>query len=165
MVPGVNVARINAHTWAVTVRGFNGRFNNKLLVLMDGRTVYTPNFGGVVWDVLDLPLSNVERIEVIRGPGGSVWGANAANGVINIITRKLPKPKAGCWLQVTGILNKDLEPFNMAAKRARARTTVSTRNISTKANSPVPQLPMEEMAGECFEAAFAAIVCFLRKTR
>jgi iron complex outermembrane recepter protein len=73
MVPGVDVARINAHTWAVTARGFNGRFSNELLVLMDGRTVYTPNFGGVFWDVLDLPLTNVERIEVIRGPGGSVW--------------------------------------------------------------------------------------------
>jgi iron complex outermembrane receptor protein len=86
MVPGLDVARINANTWAVSARGFNARFSNELLVLMDGRTVYTPTFGGVFWDVLDLPLGNVERIEVIRGPGGSVWGANAVNGVINIIT-------------------------------------------------------------------------------
>jgi iron complex outermembrane receptor protein len=88
MVPGLDVARINANTWAVSTRGFNGRFSNKLLVLLDGRSVYTPTFGGVFWDVLDLPLNNVERIEVIRGPGGSVWGANAVNGIINIITRE-----------------------------------------------------------------------------
>ncbi len=88
MVPGLDVARINANTWAVSARGFNARFSNELLVLVDGRTVYTPTFGGVFWDVLDLPLGNIERIEVIRGPGGSVWGANAVNGVINIITSK-----------------------------------------------------------------------------
>jgi iron complex outermembrane recepter protein len=87
MVPGMDVARINANTWAVNVRGFNARFSNELLALIDGRTVYTPTFGGVFWDVLDLPLQNVLRIEVIRGPGGSIWGANAVNGVINIITR------------------------------------------------------------------------------
>jgi iron complex outermembrane recepter protein len=88
VVPGVDVAQINANTWAVSARGFNGRFSNELLVLVDGRTVYTPSFGGVFWDVLDLPLDDIERIEVIRGPGGSVWGANAVNGVINIITKK-----------------------------------------------------------------------------
>jgi iron complex outermembrane receptor protein len=88
MVPGLDVARINANTWAVSVRGFNGRFSDKLLVLLDGLSVYTPTFGGVFWEVLDLPLNNVERIEVIRGPGGSIWGANAVNGVINIISRK-----------------------------------------------------------------------------
>jgi iron complex outermembrane recepter protein len=88
MVPGLNVARINANAWAVSARGFNARLSNELLVLMDGRTVYTPTFGGVFWDVLDLPFGNVERIEVIRGPGASIWGANAVNGVINIITSK-----------------------------------------------------------------------------
>ena len=88
MVPGLDVAQINANTWAVSARGFNAKFSNELLVLMDGRTVYTPTFGGVFWDVLDLPLGDIERIEVIRGPGGSLWGANAVNGVVNIITRK-----------------------------------------------------------------------------
>jgi iron complex outermembrane recepter protein len=88
MVPGLDVARINAYTWAVSARGFNGRFSDKLLVLLDGRSVYTPTFDGVFWEVLDLPLNDVERIEVIRGPGGSVWGANAVNGVINIMSRK-----------------------------------------------------------------------------
>jgi iron complex outermembrane recepter protein len=88
MVPGVDVAQINGSSWAVSARGLNGRFSNELLVLLDGRNVYTPTFGGVFWDVLDVPLEDIERIEVIRGPGGSTWGVNAANGVINIITRK-----------------------------------------------------------------------------
>jgi iron complex outermembrane receptor protein len=88
MVPGLDVARINANTWAISTRGFNGRFTNKLLVLLDGRSVYTPTFGGVFWEALGLPLNNIERIEVIRGPGGSIWGANAVNGVINIISKK-----------------------------------------------------------------------------
>ena len=87
MAPGVQVARIDASKWAVSIRGSNGRFANKLLVQVDGRTVYTPLFGGVFWDVQDVLLEDVERIEVIRGPGASVWGANAVNGVINIITR------------------------------------------------------------------------------
>ncbi len=88
MVPGLDVAQINGNTWAISARGLNGRFSNKLQVLMDGRSVYAPSFGGVFWDVFDLPLEDIERIEVIRGPGGSIWGTNAVNGVINIITRK-----------------------------------------------------------------------------
>ncbi|MCB1806245.1 MAG: TonB-dependent receptor, partial [Candidatus Competibacteraceae bacterium] len=88
MVPGLHVARLNANQWAVTARGFNGQFANKLLVLVDGRTVYTPIFSGVYWEALDLPLADIERIEVIRGPGASLWGANAVNGIINIITKQ-----------------------------------------------------------------------------
>ena len=95
LVPGVDVAQITANTWAISVRGLNGRFSNELVVLVDGRTVYTPTFGGVFWDVLDLPLEDVERIEVIRGPGGTVWGANAVNGVVNIITKKAAETKGG----------------------------------------------------------------------
>ncbi len=87
MVPGLNVARIDANTWAVSARGFNGRYANKLLVLMDGRSVYSPLFSGVHWGELGANIEDIERIEVIRGPGASVWGANAVNGVINIITR------------------------------------------------------------------------------
>jgi iron complex outermembrane receptor protein len=88
MVPGMDVAQLNANTWAISARGLNGRFSNELMVMLDGRPVYSPTFGGVFWDVLDLPLENIERIEVIRGPGGSIWGANAVNGVVNIITKK-----------------------------------------------------------------------------
>jgi iron complex outermembrane receptor protein len=86
MVPGLDVAQINANTWAITARGFNHQFSDKLLVLIDGRAVYTPTGGGVNWDTQDVPLEDIERIEVIRGPGATVWGANAVNGVINVIT-------------------------------------------------------------------------------
>lgn len=87
LAPGVQVARINANRWAVTIRGFNGRYANKLLVLVDGRSIYTPVFAGVYWEIQDLLMEDIERIEVIRGPGASLWGANAVNGVINIITK------------------------------------------------------------------------------
>lgn len=87
MVPGVNVARINTSGWAISVRGFNSALTNKLLVLIDGREVYDPLFSGVYWDIQDTPLEDIERIEVIRGPGASLWGSNAVNGVINIITK------------------------------------------------------------------------------
>jgi len=88
IVPGLDVAQINANNWAVSARGFNTQFEDKLLVLIDGRAVYTPLQGGVNWDTQDVPLEDLDRIEVIRGPGATLWGANAVNGVINIVTRK-----------------------------------------------------------------------------
>ncbi|MBK7643489.1 MAG: TonB-dependent receptor [Planctomycetes bacterium] len=86
-VPGVSVARLDSNRWAVSIRGFNGQFANSLLVLVDGKSVYTPLFSGTWWDTLDVPLDDIERIEVIRGPGAALWGANAVNGIINIITK------------------------------------------------------------------------------
>src|SRR5882724_11054563 len=88
LVPGLQVARIDQNKWAIGSRGFNGRFDNKLLVLIDGRSVYTPLFSGVYWNVQDVMLEDIDRIEVIRGPGATLWGANAVNGVINIISKK-----------------------------------------------------------------------------
>ncbi len=88
IVPGLQVARVDSNKWAITSRGFNQIFSNKLLVMIDGRTVYTSLFSGVYWDVQDTLLEDVERIEVIRGPGATVWGTNAVNGVISIITKK-----------------------------------------------------------------------------
>lgn len=88
MVPGLQVAHIDANKWAITARGFNAWHANKLLVLIDGRTVYSPLYSGVWWDVQDTMIEDIERIEVIRGPGAALWGANAVNGVINIITKK-----------------------------------------------------------------------------
>ena len=87
MVPGLQVARIDANKWAITSRGFNSLLASKLLVLMDGRSIYTPLFSGVYWETHDVVLEDVERIEVIRGPGATLWGANAVNGVINILTK------------------------------------------------------------------------------
>ena len=95
MAPGLNVARVDSHTWAVSSRGFNDTFANKLLVLMDGRSVYTPLFSGVYWDVQDTMLEDIDRIEVIRGPGATLWGANAVNGVINIITKSAKETRGG----------------------------------------------------------------------
>jgi iron complex outermembrane receptor protein len=87
LVPGVQVARGGSSSWAISVRGLNSGLANKLLVLIDGREVYDALFSGVYWDIQDTPLEDIERIEVIRGPGASLWGANAVNGVINIITK------------------------------------------------------------------------------
>ncbi|MBN1394435.1 MAG: TonB-dependent receptor [Pirellulales bacterium] len=107
MAPGVEVARIDTHTWAIAVRGFNNRYTDKLLVLIDGRTVYTPITTGVYWDVQDVMLQDLERIEVIRGPGGTIWGANAVNGVINIITKKAKKTQ-GALVTYGGGADEDL---------------------------------------------------------
>lgn len=87
VVPGLYVGRTNSHIWQISTRGFGDLNNNKMLVLVDGRSMYTPNNGTVYWDALDIPLENIERVEVIRGPGGTLWGANAVNGVINIVTK------------------------------------------------------------------------------
>ena len=102
MVPGVSVAKIDSSKWAVTARGFNGRFARKLLVLIDGRCIYSPLFSGVFWDVQDTALEDIERIEIIRGPGATIWGANAVNGVINIITRNANDTTGGLISAGTG---------------------------------------------------------------
>ena len=87
LAPNLQVARASANGWAISSRGFNSSSANKLLVLVDGRSVYSPLFSGVFWDVQDLMLEDIERIEVISGPGGTLWGVNAVNGVVNVITR------------------------------------------------------------------------------
>ncbi len=102
MVPGISVARIGSNKWAVGSRGFVGRFSNKLLVLVDGRSVYTPSFSGVYWEAQDIMLEDVERIEVIRGPGATIWGANAVNGVINIISKHAADTQGGVLVAGAG---------------------------------------------------------------
>ena len=108
-VPGIQVAALDGNKWIVSSRGFSGRYANKLLVQIDGRSVYTPSYSGVYWDMQDLMIENIDRIEVIRGPGATLWGANAVNGIINIITKNAADTqgwliKAGAGNQTEGLL-------------------------------------------------------------
>ncbi len=109
LVPGVEVAQINRHRWAVSIRGFNDFYASKLLVLIDGRSVYTPLFSGVFWNQQIVPVESIERIEVIRGPGGTLWGANAVNGVINVITKSAKESQGGQFRAVAG--DSELESY------------------------------------------------------
>ena len=95
LAPGVEVARINADTWSIGIRGFGTRLSRSVLVLIDGRSVYSPLLAGVYWEVQDMLIEDVDRIEVIRGPGGTIWGPNAVNGVINIITKSSKETQGG----------------------------------------------------------------------
>ncbi len=97
VVPGLHVARLDANKWSVSSRGFSGRYANSLLVLVDGRSVYTPFFSGTYWETRDVMLEDVSRIEIIRGPGGALWGANAVNGVINIVTKDASETQGGLF--------------------------------------------------------------------
>jgi iron complex outermembrane receptor protein len=105
MVPGLEVAQVTPSVWAISARGFNSQYSNKLLVLIDGRTVYTPLFSGVYWDAQDVPLDSIEHIEVIRGPGATVWGTNAVNGVINIMTKSARETHGGIAMGEGGTLD------------------------------------------------------------
>lgn len=107
LAPNLQVARIDARNYAITARGFSNAFSNKLLVLIDGRSIYTPLFSGVFWDAQDVVLEDVERIEVISGPGATIWGANAVNGVINVITRSAKDTQGGFASTVAGAGEKD----------------------------------------------------------
>jgi iron complex outermembrane receptor protein len=108
LADNLEVAQINAHDWAISARGFDANLANKLLVLIDGRAVYTPLYGGVLWNVQDYLLEDIDRIEVISGPGGTLWGANAVNGVINIITKSAEKTQG---LYATAAAGNQLQDF------------------------------------------------------
>ena len=100
LVPGIHVARQTSNTWAVSSRGFSNVNSEKLLVLSDTRSIYTPLFSGVAWDVQDYLLQDIDRIEVIRGPGATLWGSNAVNGVISITT-KSARDTQGAYAEAT----------------------------------------------------------------
>jgi len=115
MAPGIEVSRLDENKWAITCRGFNRRYANKLLVLIDGRTVYTPLFSGVYWDLQDTLLEDLDRIEVIRGPGAALWGANAVNGVINIITKHAQDTQGGLVSGGAGTVKKKVLQVHASA--------------------------------------------------
>jgi iron complex outermembrane receptor protein len=116
MVPGLNVAHIDSNKWVVGSRGFGDRFSGKLLVQIDGRTVYNPINAGVYWDAFDYPLEDIERIEVIRGPGASVWGSNAVNGVINIVTKPAKDTLGGLVSGGSGTEDRGLLTFRYGGR-------------------------------------------------
>ncbi len=116
MVPGMLVSRVDASEWTVTARGFNSLYNANMLVLIDGRSVYQSTFGGVNWDELDIPLGDIDRIEVIRGPGGTLWGSNAVNGVVNIITKDSKATQGLYATSQTGSDNNDMADLRWGGK-------------------------------------------------
>src|SRR6266851_7404806 len=119
LAPGVEVARVDSNTWSLGVRGFESTLSRSVLVLIDGRSVYTPLFAGVYWQVQDTLLEDIERIEVIRGPGGTIWGANAVNGVINIITKRAQETHGTLVSAGGGNLDQDFANFRYGAGNSK----------------------------------------------
>ncbi len=151
MVPGVQVARMHGNAWAISSRGLNHQYASKLLVLIDGLTIYTPIFSGAFWDNHDYVIDDIDRIEVIRGPGGSIWGANAVNGIINIITKNSAQTQGTYFSQILGNddnsiteiryggKTEDLNTFRVYAKRALRgpldRLNDGSRNVDATFNN------------------------------
>ncbi len=138
LAPGVQVSAIGNNKWAISIRGQADRFSNKLLVLVDGRSVYSPMFSGVLWEALDVPLENIERIEVIRGPGASAWGANAVNGVINIITRSAFDTLGGSATLAAG---SELRGYGMARYGWKPGPDSAVQLYAKAHDSDAAQLP------------------------
>lgn len=131
MVPGIQVGRISANEWAISSRGLGGRYSRYLLVLVDGRSVYTSLFSGVNWDELNIALEDIDRIEVIRGPAGTAWGSNAVNGVINIITRK---PDVEDKLRVRATAGNLEEPGSLLLSGTVKTSANSLLNVTAQEN-------------------------------
>jgi iron complex outermembrane recepter protein len=153
LAPGVQVAQINASKWAVSVRGFGGLYSNKLLVLVDGRSVYNHLFSGVMWELLDLMIDDIDRIEVIRGPGAAVWGANAVNGVINILTARAADSQ-GLLVRAGG---GTFEPGQIAARYGGSVGNTSYRVYSQWSEIGDTRLASGQAAGDHWTRALAGV--------
>lgn len=129
-VPGMTVARMDNNKWAVSARGFNQRFFGKMLVQIDGRTLYNPFTSGVYWDAVDYPLEDIDRIEVIRGPRAGVWGANAVNGIINIITKPAIATPGGLLVAGGGTSDRGLGTFRYGGATGDVRYRIYGRAFS-----------------------------------
>jgi iron complex outermembrane receptor protein len=143
LAPNLHVARADANQYAISARGFNSVLANKMLVLVDGRTIYSPLFSGVFWEVQDMLLEDIDRIEVLSGAGGTLYGSNAVNGVISIITRNAAETTGGLLKAATGNHERVLGgrwgadneagwPFRLYAKRYLADATTLTSGASTR---------------------------------
>jgi iron complex outermembrane recepter protein len=153
MVPGLNVAQISASAWAISARGLNDHYADKLLVMLDGRSVYTHTFSGVYWDGLDLPIEDIERIEVVRGPGGSSWGANAVNGVINIITKKASQTHGGMIVAGAGNLQQGFGTVQYGSRVGHNTDYEFSANIPIRPTWPDSPVTMVPTNGTYFEQA------------
>jgi iron complex outermembrane recepter protein len=123
LVPGVEVAQVSGDKWAIGIRGFEGYLSKSVLVLIDGRAVYTPLFAGVYWEMQDTLIEDIAQIEIIRGPGGTIWGANAVNGVINIITRNARETRTSLVKAISG----NVEQGTLAARFGAGTDTLAYR--------------------------------------
>ncbi len=160
LAPGIDVARINSSSWAITARGFNGRYANKLLVLMDGRTLYTPLFSGVFWNLQDTLLEDIERIEVIRGPGAVMWGANAVNGVINIISKKAKDTQDNLIVAGGGNQEKGFAGYGTAVSLAMMVIIDSMPKPSSATVLTMPAGKACRIIGARYRPAFASTTVF-----
>jgi iron complex outermembrane receptor protein len=150
LVPGVTVQQLGPAKWAVSVRGFANEFANKLLVQVDGRTVYTLDFSGVYWDMQDLVLADIERIEVIRGPGGARWGSNAVNGVINIVTKTADRTRGAYTNTIVGTEDRRI----FSARYGFAIDENTDARVSAKVRERGPtEGPDDESVGDRHESA------------
>ena len=113
LVPGVQVSHLNSQDFSVAIRGFGGTFNNKVLAQIDGRAIYSSTYGGVLWDINEIILEDIDRIEVIRGPGATVWGENAVNGIINIVTKKSEDTIGSYFTSGGGRLENEFHAFSI----------------------------------------------------
>ena len=127
-VPGLAVAQIDGNKWAIGARGLNGFFSSKLLVLIDGRSIYNSTFAGVFWDAHDIPLNHIARIEVIRGPAGVLWGSNAVNGIINIVTRPAQETAGGRLTVAAGNVERWSTDLRFGASSESAAWRVYARH-------------------------------------